>query len=123
MITLKKSIFMACLCILQVFLMQKINASVRPLRKYTLVVFMAADNNLHRYAEYNIKQMELTGSNENINILVQINTPGSSNITQRYLIEKGKKTLITTPGQTPTQKLDSGNPQTLIDCVTWAMKY
>lgn len=123
MIRLKKLVLIACLSTLQLLLVQKINASIRPLRKYTLVVFMAADNNLHPYAWYNIKQMELMGSNENINILVQINTPGNSTVTERYLIEKGKKKLITSPGQAPTQKLNSGDPQTLIDCVTWAMKY
>lgn len=91
-------------------------------KKYTLLVFMAADNNLARYALYNLEQMVLVGSNQNINILVQINTPGKEKKTERYFIEKGKKNLITAQNQAPTEKLNSGNPQTLIDAADWAMK-
>jgi len=94
----------------------------RAYKKYTLVVFMAADNNLHPYAWNNIKQMEAISS-PYLNIVVQINFPGDKNITHRYVIENGQKNLVTTPGQAPTKKLDSGNPQTLIDCVNWAMTY
>jgi len=92
-------------------------------KKYTLLVYMAADNNLARYALNNIEQMLKVGSNEQINIVVQINTPGNKNVTQRYFIEKGKKRLIQAYGQAPQQKLNSGNAQTLIDSVAWAMKY
>ncbi|MBP6869305.1 hypothetical protein KBC04_00255 [Candidatus Babeliales bacterium] len=89
----------------------------------TLVVYIAADNDLHPFAWKNIKQMEAIGSNENINIIVQINTPGYFNPTKRYIIKNGKRLLVPAEGQAPTQKLNSGNPQTLIDCVAWAMKY
>ena len=89
----------------------------------TIVIFMAADNDLHPYAWKNIKQMESVGSNENINIIVQLNTPGYYNTTKRYIIKKGKRLLVSAEGPVPTQKLNSGNPQTLIDCVEWAMKY
>lgn len=91
-------------------------------KKYTLLVFMAADNNLARYALYNVEQMLAAGSNQNINILVQINTPGKQKKTERYFIEKGKKILITARNQAPTEKLNSGNPQTLIDAADWAIK-
>ena len=119
----KKYIFMACLIGLSPFnIFTQKNNGTRYQKKYTLLVFMAADNNLARYALSNVEQMLNAGSNEYINILVQINTPGS-NVTQRYLIEKGKKTLIQSGGQAPTQKLNSGSPQTLIDSVAWAMKF
>lgn len=97
--------------------------TIMPEKEYTLVVFMAANNDLHRFGLKNIIQMEAVGSNENINIIVQLHTPGSSNPTKRYLIKKGKRLLIQADGPAPTQKLDSGDPQTLIDCVEWAMKY
>jgi len=89
----------------------------------TIVVFMAADNDLHPFAWKNIKQMEAVGSNENINIIVQLNTPGYLNVTKRYIIKKGKRLLIAAEGTAPTQKLNSGSPQTLINCVDWAMKH
>ncbi|MBV8660741.1 MAG: hypothetical protein JO129_01175 [Candidatus Dependentiae bacterium] len=97
---------------------------VNPKKKVTIVIYMAADNDLHPFAWKNIKQMEAIGSNENINIIVQLNTPGYHNPTKRYLIKNGRRLLIpAADGSAPTQKLNSGSPQTLIDCVAWAMKY
>lgn len=89
----------------------------------TLVIYIAADNDLHPFAWKNIKQMETIGSNENINIIVQLNTPGYFNPTKRYIIKNGRRLLIPADGQAPTQKFNSGHPQTLIDCVAWAMKH
>lgn len=104
-----------------IFLSLQIQA--QGVKEYTMLIFMAADNNLARYALYNIEQMLTIGSTDNINIVVQINTPGKHTKTERYFITKGKKTLITSAGQAPTQKLNSGNPKTLIDSVAWAMKH
>jgi len=84
---------------------------------------MAADNDLYRFALKNIIQMESVGSNENINIIVQLNTPGYFNPTKRYIIKNGKRLCVQADGAAPKQKLNSGNPQTLIDFVDWAMKY
>lgn len=97
--------------------------AINPKKEYTLVVFMAADNDLHRFALKNIIQMESIGSNENINIIVQLNIPGAHNTTRRYVINKGKRLIVQADGPVPNQKLNSGNPDTLIDCVEWAMKY
>jgi len=97
--------------------------SVNPKKPVTLVIYIAADNDLHPFAWKNIKQMEAIGSNENINVIVQLNTPGYFNPTKRYIIKKGKRLLVPAEGTAPTQKLNSGSPHTLIDCVAWAMKY
>lgn len=123
---LKLYIFITCLLNLnpfnQIMSSDEIKRGVRSYKKYTLVVFMAADNNLHPYAWNNVRQMESISS-PYLNIVVQINFPGANNVTHRYVIENGQKNLVKTPGQAPTKKLDSGNPQTLIDCVNWAMTY
>lgn len=97
--------------------------TVSPEKDYTLVVFMAANNDLYRFALKNIVQMETVGSNQNINIIVQLHTPGTNNPTKRYVIKKGKRLLVPAQGPMLTTKLDSGDPETLIDCVEWAMKY
>jgi hypothetical protein len=97
--------------------------SVNPKKAYTIVIYIAADNDLHPFAWKNIKQMENIGSSDNVNVIVQLNTPGYLNPTKRYVIKKGKRLLVPADGPAPTQKLNSGSPQTLIDCVAWAMKY
>ena len=93
--------------------------SIHPKKSLTFMVYMAADNNLHYFAWKNIKQLEAIGSNNNMNIVVQINTPGYSNPTKRYLINSGKRILVLDE-DSPNQKLNSGSPYTLIDFVKWS---
>ncbi len=96
--------------------------SPRAIKPFTFMVFIAADNDLHYFAWKNIKQMEQIGSNDKINIVVQLNTPGHMNPTKRYLIKKGSRVLL--QEQEPlNHKVNSGNPQTLVDFVGWATKY
>jgi Clostripain family len=97
--------------------------AVNPRKPMTIIIYIAADNDLHPFAWKNIKQMESIGSNENVNVLVQLNTPGYNNPTKRYVIKHGKRLLVPADGIAPTQKLNSGSPQTLIDCAAWAMQY
>lgn len=92
--------------------------------KRTLIVYMAADNDLRVFAARNIQQMAAVGSNENITILVHldIRISGNKKITRRYLIEKDK-VLHVDPYNVLTQQMDSGNPATLISCCEWAIKH
>ena len=97
--------------------------AINPKKPLTIIVYIAADNDLHPFAWKNIKQMEAIGSNENINIIVQLNTPGYLNPTKRYIIKHGKRLLVPAESGVLTQKLNSGSPHTLIDCAAWAMKH
>lgn len=96
--------------------------TVHSKKPWTLIVYMAADNDLHYFAWKNLKQMEQIGSNENINIIVQINTPGYLNPTKRYLVKNGRRVLIQDEDN-PITKLNSGSAQTLIDCVNWGVTH
>lgn len=96
--------------------------AINPKKPMTFMVFMAADNDLHYFAWKNIKQMEMIGSNENINIVVQLNTPGHLSPTKRYVIKKGKRLLVQDP-ESPSKKLNSGSPTTLIDFVEWGVTH
>lgn len=80
-------------------------------KKYTVMVYIAADNDLHFFAWNNIKQLA-KGANEHMHIVVQLNEPGPNKKTQRYLIEKNKAILLNKEGRV---KLNSGDPQTLLD--------
>lgn len=96
--------------------------SINPKKSWTVIIYMAADNDLHYFAWKNLKQMEQIGSNENINIIVQLNTPGYLNPTKRYIVKKGRRILVQDE-TSPSIKLNSGNPQTLIDCVHWGVTH
>ena len=87
-------------------------------RDWLILVYIAADNDLHYFAWNNIKQLA-KGANKNVYIIVQLNEPGKSKKTQLYLIEKNKAILLNKENQ---KKLDSGDPQTLIDFCVWSIK-
>ncbi len=101
----------------------------KPKEKYahqptrTIMIYMAADNDLRPFAARNIQQMANIGSNQNITIVVHldIRISGNKKITRRYLIEHDQ-VLHIDPYNPLTQQMDSGNPTTLISFCEWAIK-
>lgn len=94
-----------------------------PKKDWTFIVYIAADNDLRGFAARNIKQMAEVGSNNHLNILVQldIRITGNKKITRRYYIENNK--IFHVNAEDPTsQKMDSGDPQTLVSCCRWAVE-
>lgn len=92
--------------------------TLRAKKKWTLMVYIAADNNLNTFAWGTIRQLA-KGANDNMYIIVQINEPGRTKKTERYLIEKNNAILL---NKENTKKLDSGDPQTLIDFASWVLQ-
>lgn len=99
------------------------NVSKNKKKPWTLVVYMAADNDLRNFAARNIKQLAEIGSNQFINILVHVDIKiaGNNKITRRYYIEKNQ--VIHVNANDPlTQQMDSGDPKTLVSCCAWAFE-
>jgi hypothetical protein len=90
--------------------------------KWTIIVYIAGDNDLDYFARRNIEQMKKVGSNQNITIAVQLDRYGAHEHTKRLLIEKDIIYQVNAHDITSQQKLNSGNAQTLIDCCDWAIK-
>ncbi len=90
-------------------------------KEWTIVVYMAADNDLELFSRRNLAQLVSLGSNSRITLLVQLDTKiaGGKKITKRYYIEPNRL-VITNQNQTG---MDSGSPDTLIDCMRWASTY
>ncbi len=93
-------------------------------KEWTILTYMAADNDLAPYARKNLKQQADVGSNNRINIVTQLDTRiGPHNkITKRYYIEKDKL-IVKNLNDPATQRMDSGSPETLIDFCGWAIKH
>jgi len=92
-------------------------------KEWTLICYIAADNDLGPFAIRNIKQMANIGSTPSINILVHLDTKtiNKKKVTRRFYVAKNK--LIQVNAHDPvTQKMDSGDPQTVISCFKWATK-
>lgn len=88
---------------------------------WTFIVYIAADNDLDYFARRNIEQMKKIGSNQNINIVVQLDRYGAHENTKRLLIEKDVIYQVNAHDISSQQKLNSGNAETLIDCCRWAV--
>jgi hypothetical protein len=94
-------------------------------KKWTILVFLNADNNLE-YAGYDdIQEMESVGSNENVNVVVQFDglTPRG---TERIYIEKTNDPVTGKQFRSPIveqmEEQDMGSTDTLVDFISWGMK-
>ena len=101
------------------------------LPEWTVIVYSAADDEvLEENMWFDINEMEVVGSNSQLNIVVQIDRyasgfagDGDWSDTRRYLITQDSDlNSITSPIVQSLGELDMGDPQTLIDFVTWAVQ-
>ena len=91
-------------------------------KPFTMLIYMAADNDLRSFAARNIKQMASVGSNEYINIVAHLDIRIANNkkITRRYFIEQNQIVHVNAYDQA-SQQMDSGQPETLISACKWAI--
>ena len=106
-----------------------VNTSGLP--EWTVIVYSAADDEvLEENMWFDINEMELVGSNPQMNIVVQIDRypgafagDGDWTDTRRYWITQDNDLEhITSPVVESLGELDTGDTQTLIDFVTWAVQ-
>ena len=99
--------------------MAKAESSASGKAKWTVMVYMAGDNNLDGAALRDIAEMAKVGSTKDVNVLVQLDRI-EDKLTRRFRITKGgglKKDCIESFGDTNT-----GDPQVLYEFVKWAME-
>ena len=98
---------------------------------WTVIVYSAADDEvLEENMWVDINEMEVVGSNPQMNIVVQMDRyagaftgDGDWTDTRRFLITQDSDLdHITSPVVQSVGEVDTGNPQTLIDFVTWAIQ-
>ncbi|MCZ7356878.1 MAG: clostripain-related cysteine peptidase [Candidatus Methanoperedens sp.] len=87
-------------------------------KKWTVLVYLAGDNNLDEDGARDLAEMAKIGSNDNINVVAQFDRAGKTG-TQRFYITKGggyPKDSIADLGETNT-----GDPKVLIDFLKWGI--
>jgi len=101
--------------------------------QWTILVYMAADNNLEPVAIEDINEMEAAGSNPGVNIVVQFDrntgydrSNGDWTDTRRYLITPDveyNEEIVSTrlDGSNPLGELAMSNPETLHDFIEWGI--
>ncbi|MBN1549234.1 hypothetical protein JW872_01085 [Candidatus Babeliales bacterium] len=93
------------------------SSELLPKKEWTFMVYMAARNDLHPFSHTNIRQMADIGSNEFLNIIVNLDERGNENPYRLY-IEKDNP-LIVCKNSCLT---NSGDPENLIDFCKWAIE-
>lgn len=100
-------------------------------KTWTILNYVCADNNLDTegspYGWWVLNNMEMAGSNESVNIVVQFDHTGANGGkagAQRYLITRNvdaKITEVKSPMLQDLGKTNMGNPDTLVNFVQWGM--
>lgn len=88
-------------------------------RNWTIMVYLAGDNNLDSAGMVDLKEMKTVGSSDQIAVLVQFDRVGAKGATTRYCLKKGTplaKDAVQTLGET-----NMGDPKVLEDFVTWGI--
>lgn len=97
------------------------------MNKWTILVFMAADNDLDRYAVKDIHEMERLGSNSDLSLVVQIDRRGGGpeGTARRGLITKNenweKYSPIVTSSLEDIGETNTGDPAVLADFIIWGI--
>ena len=99
--------------------------------EWTIMVYSAADDVvLEENMWFDVNEMELVGSTDQMNVVVQIDRydgaftgDGDWTDTRRYLITQDSDlSQIASPVVESLGEVDTGDPQTLIDFVTWSIE-
>ena len=88
-------------------------------KKWTVMVWMAGDNDLEEFGDKDIAEMKRVGSNDDINVVVQLDSMRDDN-TRRYFVRSGGK-----PHEDVVQELgetNTGDPVVATDFFRWAIE-
>ncbi len=88
-------------------------------KRWTVLAWIAGDNNLDSYGLSDIKEMKRIGSTKDVDVVVQFDRRGNGK-TYRYHLKKGTplaSDVVDTLGET-----DTGDPAVATDFFTWGMR-
>ncbi len=97
---------------------------------WTILVYMAADNNLELAGLLDLNEMEAAGSSERVNVIVQIDRAlGETSIdgdwtdTRRYrILGDSDRTLLNSEPLQSLGEQNMGDPQALADFISWGIQ-
>lgn len=96
-----------------------VHASPLAQKEWTFLLFLNGHNNLSSYGDMNIKDMEKSGSTDQVNLIVEWGK-SDSNLTNRLLVKKSTDpTKVTSPIIMSLKDRDMGDYKNLVDFVKW----
>ncbi|HWZ73635.1 MAG TPA: clostripain-related cysteine peptidase [Casimicrobiaceae bacterium] len=87
---------------------------------WTIMVYLAGDNNLDGAGVADLREMKKVGSSASVNVIAQFDRAGSRGTTKRFYLRKGTelpKDAVQDLGET-----DTGDPRVLCDFFRWGVK-
>ena len=88
-------------------------------KKWTIMTYMAGDNNLDQNGAEDIEEMKQTGSTAEIQVIVQFDRAGAGQQTKRYYLKKG--TSLDDDAVQSVGETNTGSPDALIDFIRWGV--
>ncbi|MBA7498627.1 Clostripain [subsurface metagenome] len=123
-----KHVIIFVLIILSITLTGCFVPPVPSIPEWTVMVYLAADNNLESAGINDINEMEIVGSTTDVNIVVQVDRILGYDIsnsnwtnTRRYYITQDFDPFQINSQFNDLGELNMGDPQTLVDFTSWAI--
>lgn len=99
-------------------------------KKWTVLLYSAADNNLERALVSDVAELETVGSNENMNLVVQLDrglrpsslSGGWDGARRFYLNQDSDKSNINSPVLADMGQINMSDPKVLADFISWGIK-
>jgi len=89
-------------------------------KKWTIMVYLAGDNNLDANGVIDLKEMKKVGSTSDMNVIAQFDRAGAGLPTNRYFLQKGSSLdadAVESLGETNT-----GKPEFLLEFIQWGIE-
>lgn len=90
------------------------------LKKWTIMVYMAGDNDLDPNGIKDLKEIKTVGSNNELNFIGQLDRMGGSGGSYRYYLRKGGS--VTNDFVQDLGEINTGDPKTLSEFLAWGFK-
>ena len=103
--------------------LMSLSAKAAPLaqKEWTFLLFLNGHNNLSSYGDMNIKDMERSGSNDQVNLVVEWGKADDA-VTRRLLVERSTDpSRVTSPTVMELRDHDMGDYRNLVDFVKWGI--
>jgi len=88
-------------------------------KKWTVMVYLAGDNNLDENGVDDLKEMKKVGTTPDINVIAQFDRAGAGLQTTRYCLMKG--TPLEADACQSLGETNTGSPEALIDFIKWGV--
>ncbi len=94
-------------------------AALQAEKEWTFLLFLNGHNNLSSFGDMNIKDMEKSGSNDQVNFVVEWGK-SDDQMTHRFLVEKSTDpSKVSSPMIMSRKDVDMGDYKNLVDFVRW----